>query len=111
MFAGVLIILPVVALPIVQAYWLAALAYLFSGRWPSGVPTAWKTGNAEPWPTGQALREQRAEAAARRRDVRRGKGARVPAPEPEPEPVGEPQPAVAQGGRSSAAKRKRKRRR
>jgi hypothetical protein len=109
MFAGVLIILPIVQLPIVQAYFLGALAYLFSGRWPSGVPPAWRTGNAEPWPTGQAMRQQRAEAAAARRG--RGRGKPAPAPEPEPEPVAEPQPAVAQGGRPSAARRKRKRRR
>ena len=44
MFSGVLIILPIVQLPIVQAYFLGALAYLFSGRWPSGVPPAWRTG-------------------------------------------------------------------
>jgi hypothetical protein len=110
MFAGVLIILPIVQLPIVQAYFLGALAYLFSGRWPSGVPPAWQTGNAEPWPTGQAMRQQRAEATASRRGRGRGRGKDAPAPAPDPEPVAQPQPAVAQGS-ASAAKRKRKRRR
>jgi hypothetical protein len=110
MFAGVLIILPIVQLPIVQAYFLGALAYLFSGRWPSGVPAAWRTGNAEPWPTGQAMRQQRAEAAASRRGRGRGRGKGAPVPASDPEPVAEPQPAVAQGS-ASAAKRKRKRRR
>ena len=108
MFAGVLIILPIVQLPIVQAYFLGALAYLFSGRWPSGVPPAWRTGQAEPWPTGQALRQQRADAAAARRGRGRDRG--KPTPAPEPEPVSETRPAVTQGG-GSAAKRKRKRRR
>jgi hypothetical protein len=110
MFSGVLIILPIVQLPIVQAYFLGALAYLFSGRWPSGVPPAWRTGNAEPWPTSQATRQQRAEAAASRRGRGRGRGKAAPTPAPEPEPVAETQPAVARGG-GSAAKRKRKRRR
>ncbi len=104
MFAGVLVILPVVQLPIVQAYWLAALAYLFSGRWPSGVPPAWRSGQAEPWPTGQAMREQRAEAVAARR---RGRG--KPAPAPAAAPAAEP--AVTPRTPATTSKRKRKRRR
>jgi hypothetical protein len=104
MFAGVLVILPVVQLPIVQGYWLGALAYLFSGRWPSGVPPAWRSGRAEPWPSGQALREQRAQAAAARR---RGRG--KPAPAPAAAPASEP--AVTPSTRSATSKRKRKRRR
>jgi Domain of unknown function (DUF4386) len=101
MFAGVLVILPVVQLPIVQGYWLAALAYLFSGRWPSGVPPAWRSGRAEPWPSGAALREQRQQAAAARRGRGRGK----------PEPAPAPAPTVVRGSGASPAKRKRKRRR
>ena len=42
--AGALTIIPLVPIPIVEAYWLLALAYLVSGRWPSGVPPAWTTG-------------------------------------------------------------------
>jgi hypothetical protein len=30
--------------------WLLALALLFAGRWPRGLPPAWRTGRAEPWP-------------------------------------------------------------
>jgi hypothetical protein len=104
MFAGVLVIIPVVQLPIVQGYWLAALAYLFSGRWPSGVPPAWRSGRAEPWPSGQALREQRAEAAAARR---RGRGKPAPAPAATPAP----EPAITPSTRSTTSRRKRKRRR
>jgi hypothetical protein len=104
MFAGVLVILPVVQLPIVQGYWLGALAYLFSGRWPSGVPPAWRSGRAEPWPSGQSLRAQRAEAAAARR---RGRG--KPAPAPAAAPAGES--AVTPSTRATSSKRKRKRRR
>jgi hypothetical protein len=104
MFAGVLVIIPVVQLPIVQGYWLAALAYLLSGRWPSGVPPAWRSGRAEPWPSGQSLRQQRAEAAATRR---RGRGKPAPAPAATPAP----EPAITPSTRSTTSRRKRKRRR
>jgi hypothetical protein len=30
--------------------WLIALAALFVGFWPSGMPPAWETGKATPWP-------------------------------------------------------------
>ena len=70
--AGVLTIIPLVPIPIVEAYWLLALAYLLSGRWPSGVPPAWSSGRAEPWPRARSCgplagrrRPRRAQAAAR----------------------------------------------
>jgi hypothetical protein len=97
--AGVLTIIPIVPIPIVEAYWLLALAYLFSGRWPSGVPPAWTTGRAEPWP--KATRER----PARQPLLGRGRG--KPAPEPAPQPVGGPAPGST---RSTTPKRKRKRR-
>jgi hypothetical protein len=99
---GVLTIIPLVPIPIVEAYWLLALAYLLSGRWPSGVPPAWSSGRAEPWPSSQQLRAARGQPAARR-------GRAKPAPTPAPEPVGAPSPASA-GTRSTTPKRKRKRR-
>jgi hypothetical protein len=89
-------------LPVVQCFWLLLLALLFSGRWPGGVPPAWRTGNAEPWPTAAEVREQRQRAAAQRR----GETYEPPAEE-------EPEPAAAPAGpspSSSARKRKRKRR-
>ena len=98
---GVLQILPFGGpLPVVQCFWLIMLAVLFSGRWPNGMPPAWRSGNAEPWPSSAAIREQRAKAAAERR------GETWDPPETEePEPVGAgPSPAT------SARKRKRKRR-
>jgi len=98
--AGVLTIIPLVPIPIVAAYWLLALAYLFSGRWPSGVPPAWSTGRAEPWP-----KAQRGERPAREPLFGRARG--KPAPEPAPEPVGAP---AAGSTRSTTPKRKRKRR-
>ena len=72
---GVLIVLPILSpLPIVQTFWLGAMALLLLGRWPNGMPPAWSTGEAEPWPSQQAVRE------ARRRGAQ-------PDPEPDPEPA------------------------
>lgn len=97
MIAGVLLIIQLTAQPVVLTFWLLMLAVLFAGRWPGGVPPAWRTGNAEPWPTSAEIREQRARAAAERRGE--------PYDPPAPEPVGAgPSPGT------SARKRKRKRR-
>ena len=103
-FAGVLVLFQITQVPVVQAYWLLALAYLFTGRWPTGVPPAWRSGRAEKWPSSQELREQRAAAAAGRNGAREKP---TPKPEPAPEAVG----ATAARTRTSTPKRKRKRRR
>jgi hypothetical protein len=100
---GALQILPFSGpLPVVQSFWLLMLSLLFSGRWAGGVPPAWRTGNAEPWPSGAEVREQRRRAAAERR----GETYEPPGePEPEPEPV-----PAGPSRSASARKRKRKRR-
>jgi hypothetical protein len=98
--AGVLQILPFGGpLPVVQCFWLLMLAVLFANQWPGGVPPAWRSGKAEPWPSSAEVRKQRAQAAAARRGA-----APEPAPEPEPVAAGTPSPSA------SARKRKRKRR-
>jgi len=61
----------------VVVFWLLALAVLFAHRWPQGMPPAWETGTAVPWPSTTELAERR--AAARGEAPKR-------APEPEPEP-------------------------
>jgi hypothetical protein len=90
-FVGVFIIIPLVPLSTLQAFWLVAVAFMLFGVWPgAGVPPAWKTGRAEPWPKAPA--------------VERGRGRAAP-PEPAVEgPVDERSPM------SGAARRKRKRR-
>ncbi len=103
-FAGALVLFQIVQIPIVQGYWLAALAYLFSGRWPTGVPPAWRSGRAEPWPSSADMRARRAAGAGAGGGGRRGK----PAVAPEPQPAGAPAPA---GGRTRASTPKRKRKR
>ena len=86
MLVGVLAIIPIGPLPIVQAFWLLALGVIMTGRAPGGLPPAWSSGRAEPWPD---------------RAPRRSEPRVVPAgPDPEP-------PRVAHPG---AARRKRKRR-
>jgi hypothetical protein len=61
--AGVLIFLPIFSpLPVVQLFWLAALAALIAGRWPSGTPAAWEDGEPHPWPSAAELRERAAES-------------------------------------------------
>jgi hypothetical protein len=89
---------------LLQIFWLVALAYLFSGRWPAGDPPAWQTGKAEPWPSGAELRAQRVAGGGGG-----GGGGRIkPAPQPAAETVGASAPARSRAGTS---KRKRKRRR
>jgi hypothetical protein len=49
------------SLPFVQMVWLIALGMLFVHRWSGaqGLPPAWTTGEAHPWPSQQELREAR----------------------------------------------------
>lgn len=90
---GVLFVIPIGSpVPVVQAFWLVALAVLFSGRWPSGLPPAWASGRAEPWPSPQQMRER----------------AQAEPEEPAPEPVAAG-PAPAGGGGQRRRKRKKRR--
>jgi hypothetical protein len=86
---------------IVSAFWLAMIGALMLGRWPSGMPPAWESGEAAPWPTQQEIREQR-EAARAGRDRSRNGGSRTPLPAPEP--------AAATPSPATSARKKRKRR-
>ncbi len=107
-FAGILVLFPIGSpVPVVQGFWLFALAYLFSGRWPSGVPAAWRSGKAERWPSTAEVREQRARAAGGRAGGGGGSRAK-PTPKADQEPVAtQTTPART---RSGTPKRKRKRR-
>lgn len=99
---GALQILPLGGpLPVVQCVWLLLLGLMLLGRWPGGQPPAWRTGQAEPWPSSAQVREQRQRAAAERRGE-------VYPPEEEREPAAVPAGRPAPG--ASARKRKRKRR-
>jgi MFS family permease len=116
---GVTFVLPLDQQGIIRVFWLGALGVLFLGRMPSGVPKAWTTGEAEPWPSQQQLREQReaarAEAAAERGEAPQRRASpteRTPAKAPPPAPPSPRRPDAAAAGteHSSSKKRKRKRR-
>jgi hypothetical protein len=104
MFAGALVLFQITQVPVVQTFWLLAVAYLVSGRWPTGVPPAWRSGRAEPWPSSAEMRARRAADTGARpaRGVKRP--AAVPATEPEAA-------AAPSNGRTRATTPKRKRKR
>jgi hypothetical protein len=85
--------------PIV-VFWLLALAVLFARRWPQGMPPAWVTGRAEPWPSAAEVAEQK--AAARGEATRGG--------EPAPDSATELSESGQTPAHSASKKRKRKRR-
>jgi hypothetical protein len=117
-FAGILILFVITPVPVVEAYWLVALGYMISGRWPSGMPPAWASGRAEPWPSSQQMREQRLRQGGRGGGGRGGGAGsggvgglgglfRRPSPAgPAPVPAERP----SGGTRATTPKRKRKRR-
>jgi hypothetical protein len=47
----------------VQSIWLFVLALVLLGRGPGGLPPAWRTGQAEPWPSQAEVARARREAA------------------------------------------------
>lgn len=71
--AGALFLFPLGALvPLIQGYWLAALAVTMAARWPSGDPPAWRQGVAVAWPSsgrvpGPAEQRSRPSRAERRK--------------------------------------------
>ncbi|HTU94387.1 MAG TPA: hypothetical protein VMF14_01020 [Solirubrobacteraceae bacterium] len=106
MFAGALVLFQIIQVPVVQTYWLLAVGYLISGRWPTGVPPAWRSGRAEPWPSSAELRARR----AAQMDDRRQRGPKKPEPaavSEDREPAATP---VNARTRADTPKRKRKRR-
>ena len=115
---GVTFVLPLDQQGIIRVFWLGALGVLFLGRMPSGMPKAWTTGTAEPWPSQQQLREQR-EAARAEGTAERGEPAprrsspteRTPAKTPPPAPPSPRRPDAAAAGTENSASKKRKRKR
>jgi hypothetical protein len=100
---GALIVLPILSpLPIVQTFWLGAMAVLLAGRWPGGAPPAWAAGEAVPWPSQASVRESRRAAMQRRRG-----GEPEPAPRERPAPA---PPRTDQPHPAASKKKKRKRR-
>jgi hypothetical protein len=89
---GALFVLPLIASPIIQLFWLLALGALFLNIWPGGRGPAWETGEAAVWPTAQdRLPEGMADGD-----------------EPGEEPDAEPEPEAGQPNQRAARKRKKK---
>ena len=77
MIVGATFVLPIDQQGVIRAFWLVAIGFLIAGRWPNGMPPAWQTGEAVPWPSQAELREQRrAGFAAASRDARAGAAGR-----------------------------------
>src|SRR5204863_462304 len=50
--AGALVVIPLGPFPpVVQAFWLLTLGMILLGFGRAGLPPAWRSGRAEPWPT------------------------------------------------------------
>jgi uncharacterized membrane protein len=81
MFAGALILIPIIQVPVVQLYFLVSVGLLIAGQWPSGSPRAWLTGRAEAWPSSAEVRARRmaeAEESRAERQTRQGRRGRRP---------------------------------
>ena len=101
--SGVLGVLPqLMPLPIVQSFWLFAMGLMFLEIGRVTLPPAWRTGKAEPWPSGQEAAARRREAEERKQGIRRD--------EPKPQAERPAQPVPAARPHPSSKKRKRKRR-
>jgi hypothetical protein len=61
MITAVLLFLPIggAQLEVIPAFWMVATGILLMGRWPSGDPPAWASGEARPWPTPAERRAER----------------------------------------------------
>jgi hypothetical protein len=80
--AGVFTILPILPFgPLLQLLLQAALALLFFRFWMGGIPPAWESGRAEPWPSRQPPRRP------------------APATEVAPQPAGPASTAAARRGK------------
>jgi hypothetical protein len=113
---GVLSFLPQLEgqLPFVKIFWLIGLGVLLMRRWPGGNPPAWRTGEAQPWPTQQEIREHR--TAARGESVAAKQEVEEPAPERRPrrgraEPPETPAPEPPRAKPHSSSKKKKRKRR
>jgi hypothetical protein len=83
-------------LQVLQAFWLVAVGMLLLGRAGTPLPPAWESGESEPWPSQQTLRERRGARAADEAAVA----------EPPPPPV----PRAPRTPAASGSKKRKKRR-
>jgi hypothetical protein len=77
MIVGVLLVIPLQGnLPVVQVFWIGALAALVLNRWPPpGRGPAWDAGEAIPWPSAADRRDELSGGGGEPRPARGGWGA------------------------------------
>jgi hypothetical protein len=92
MVCGALAVLIEFVFSLVVAFWLISFGFMLLGIARGGLPPAWSTGQAEPWPA-------------------RAPRGRVQAAAPEPGPAKEPEPGPLAAGRPHPSSKKRKRKR
>jgi hypothetical protein len=115
MIVGATFVLPLDQQGIIRSFWLGALGFLLARRWPRGVPPAWDSGKAEPWPSAAQVREERAREAGKDPGASTGGGrggglfGRGSAPAPAPPPPSTPAPAPPAEGQLTAGQRRKKR--
>jgi hypothetical protein len=111
--AGFVLGLPAVAFSSLWLFWLLAVGALFLGFQPRGLPPAWESGEARPWPSRADREESRSPADAGGGSPDAGGGSR----NGDVEAVGpgvrrsEDQPTRPAAGAAAGKRRKRKRRR
>ena len=93
MFSALLILLPNTGatLQLVPAFWLVMMGILMAGKWPSGDPPAWESGEARPWPSRAQMQAERRAAAkgeALPAGAAAGTGVGDVAPPPKPQQAG-----------------------
>ena len=101
---GALIVLPILSpLPIVQTFWLGAMALLLCGSLAQRAAARVDDRRGGPAADGAEVREARRNQAGQRR--------RGGAPEPEPEPDPEREQVATEGRQQVASKKKKRKRR
>jgi cell division septation protein DedD len=112
---GVLTAIPLLGgAPVVQLFWLVAMAMLFLGRWPQGRGPAWDSGEAIPWPSAADKRDElRGDDAPARARPTRGRAAAAPEIEEEAddEPLHTREAARPRASAEHPRSKKRKRKR
>ncbi|MEA2371303.1 MAG: hypothetical protein QOH12_1697 [Solirubrobacteraceae bacterium] len=106
--AALLFVIPVLQqfepLPVLQVVWLISFGAMMSGRTSVPLPPAWASGEAEPWPPQQQIREARDPGGSGRRD----RGAATAAAAAAAESV--PAPRLPGKASPNASKKRKKRR-
>ena len=101
---GILFVLPLGPPQLLLFFWLASVAIVLLDKWPGGRGPAWKSGEAQKWPTAM---ERRGMSPGATRSAPRGRPA--PSSDGEPEDTRLVEPAREPNNNQTRTSRKRKR--